>query len=60
MLDDDASGGVDAGEPWHPDVHHDDVGVLLARQGNGLDAVAGLPDNGHVRLRVEDEGQTLT
>src|SRR5215470_14259158 len=49
----DPPGRLDAVEPGHPDVHHDHVGGSGPQQAHGGRAVAGLPDDVHIRLSVE-------
>ena len=46
-------GGLDTVEDRHPDVHEDDVGVVLAGQGDGFGAVRGLAQDLHVGRRLD-------
>ena len=51
----DGAGGLDAVEDRHPDVHQDDVGVVLADHGDGLRAVRGLAQYLHVGRRADHD-----
>ena len=51
----DASGGGDAVEFGHADVHHDDVGLELFGKGDGFEAVFGFADDFEVGFGVEEE-----
>ncbi len=48
---------LQAGHPRHRHVEHADVGLLAQRHLDGLDAVAGLRDDLHVGLAVEQQLQ---
>ena len=56
---DDAAGGLDAIDLRHGDIHDDDVGFEGLGQADGVGAIAGLPDDFHVGLLVEDELEAL-
>jgi hypothetical protein len=47
------SGRGDAVHPRHRQVHQDDVRRVFGHQRERLEAVAGLPDDVEVRLRLE-------
>ena len=53
----DPTGGLDAGEARHLDVHEDDVGTQLGGQGDRADAVLGQADDAHAGLGLKEGGQ---
>ena len=57
---DDLPRGVDAVEVGHADVHHDHVRGVLPRQSYRGTAIAGLGDNLHVGLRIQQQPQALS
>ena len=42
----------------HAHVHEHDIGVELFDESYGFAAIAGLTNNCHIRLRVDDHGKT--
>src|SRR5213082_3714637 len=50
---------IAAGPVAKVEVHHDDIGIQLARQGGGLTHGAGLPDHDHVLLPVEQQAEAF-
>jgi hypothetical protein len=55
----DARGGADAVEPGHADIHQDHIRAQRQGRADGLFAVAGLPDHGHVGLGVQDHAEAV-
>ena len=53
----DPSGGLDAGQARHLDVHEDDVGEQLGGQGDRTGTVLGQADDAHAGLGLEQGGQ---
>jgi hypothetical protein len=49
----DPPGGLHPVQPWHPRVHHHDIGRVRAGELDGGKPVAGLADHRHVRLSVQ-------
>src|SRR6185312_15087056 len=56
-LDPDLGRGVDPARAWHDHVEEDDIGRELARQLDGLLAVAGLADRLEVVLALQEQAQ---
>ncbi len=56
---DDLAGSGDPGHPWHGDVEDREVDVVLERGPDRLDTVAGLRDDGEVRLGVDQEPEAV-
>jgi hypothetical protein len=47
--------GGDPVHDRHPDIHHDNVGLDVPQESQGLGSVSSLTDNGHVVLRGEND-----
>ena len=47
-------GRLETVDPWHRDIHHDDIGSDGLGLRDGAAAVGGFGDDLHVRLRVDD------